>query len=111
MAQIIGLHPDNLISPIDFVPGVGPLVKIGKAIRLFKNARKTRKKGGVINYINSFGDDALAFGNLISAGALARLTTVPLVKPAYDNRSAIMAFTPGMASAGRKHEFFVDEFA
>jgi hypothetical protein len=97
MAQIIGLSPNNLISPIDFIPGVGPALKIAKGVRFLNRARKTRKGKGAINYINAFGDDLMGLGNVASGYVLARATTVPLVPHVYRHRKFVMAYGGGTA--------------
>ena len=40
---IIGLSPNNLISPIDFVPGLGPFNKARKGVIWANRARKSKK--------------------------------------------------------------------
>jgi hypothetical protein len=107
VAQIIGLHPNNLISPIDFVPGVGPALKIAKGVRYLNRARKTRKGKGVVNYINAFGDDLIGLSNIGGGYLLARATTIPLIAPAYKNRQMLLAFSPS-GSATQKIDFFLD---
>lgn len=101
MAQIIGLHPDNLISPIDFIPGVGPAMKIAKGVRFLKKARKTRKKGGAINYVNAFGDDLIGISNIAGGYILARATTIPLLPHVYEHRDFLLAYGPGGSALGK----------
>lgn len=107
MAQIIGLHPDNLISPIDFIPGVGPALKIAKGIRFLNKARKTRKKGGVISYVNAFGDDLIGLSNVAGGYVLARATTIPLVPHVYRHRKFLIAYGPG-GTATSKVDWWMD---
>ena len=107
MAQIIGLHPDNLISPIDFIPGVGPIMKIHKGIRLINKARKTRKKGGVVNYVNAFGDDLNGLANVTGGYMLAKMTTLPLIPYAVEHRDLLYAYGPG-GTASAKVDWWID---
>lgn len=109
MAKIIGLSPNNLISPVDFVPGVGPALKIAKGIRFLKMARRTRKGKGAVNYINAFGDDLIGLSNIAGGYVLARATTIPLVPHAIRHKDLLYAYSPsGTASA--KIDWWMDYF-
>lgn len=110
MAQIIGLHPDNLISPIDFIPGVGPIMKIHKGVRLINKARKTRKGKGIVNYINAFGDDLSGLANIASGYVLAKTTTLPLIPHAIEHRDFLFAYAPG-GTATRKVDWWLDQLS
>ncbi len=66
----IGLSPNNFLSPIDFVPGIGPLNRLRKAVKYANQARKSRKASGLIGkgkmYVNT--GMASVHGILGSAG-------------------------------------------
>jgi len=107
---LIGVHPDNLISPIDFIPGVGPAIKIAKGVRFINKARKTRKRGGIISYINAVEDDVRGLGHLAGGYLLARATTVPLIAPAIKHQREIRLYAPG-STASQKADYWYDYFS
>lgn len=46
---IIGLSPNNFISPIDFVPGLGPYNKARKGYKAYKALKKSGRVGKLLN--------------------------------------------------------------
>lgn len=103
--DLIGWSPDNWISPIDFIPVVGPLVKLNKAFKLFKTAKKTRKGSGAIGYINAVAYDVGGLLNLAGAYALSRATTIPAIRHAANNQAELRYILPGGSNTAYKTEY------
>ena len=78
---IIGLSPNNLISPIDFVPGLGPLNKLRKGYRAAKAAKKSGYLGSKFNTGRKW--------FWTTAGTLDALGEIYIYRAFYQNRESI----------------------
>jgi len=78
---IIGLSPSNLISPIDFVPGLGPANKFRKAHRAYRAAKKSGYLGSKVNNAKKW--------LWATSGSLEALSEFYIYRSAYRNRDSV----------------------
>lgn len=97
---LIGLSPSNFLSPIDFVPFLGPANRLRKAAKYANTARKSRLASGLIGKGRYYTNAGLASiqGALGTAGMYldyhATKTVLGYGSDLYDSLEVIHDHTP-----------------